>query len=160
MKTSQTLFTLAILAGASLITAFALPFNSQQKAPFADKYWILESGSVTPAIDLDGDGKADTDIRVMLEDCQKDDAEMYKTGGKVMKHDGKLRCDEEEEAVITEKGTWTYDAATKQLTSKDNSSSKPQTVTVKEATATKMVVTYVFTSTKGKHTINAVYKAK
>lgn len=159
MKTSQTLFTLAILAGASLITAFALPFNSHQKAPFADKYWIFESSVVTPAIDLDGDGKPDNDIRVMLEDCEKDDAEMFKTGGILMKHEGKNRCDEEDE-VITESGTWKYDAATKQLTSKHHNTSKPQTVTVKEVTATKMVLNYVFTSAKGKHTINAVYKAK
>lgn len=159
MKTSQALFTLAILAGASLITAFTLPFNTRQKAPFADKYWILESSTVSPAIDLNGDGKPDSDIRVMLEDCERDDAEMYKTGGTVMKHEGKNRCDEEEE-VITESGTWNYDAATKQLTVKHHNTSKPQVMTVKEATASKMVVSNVFTSSKGKHTIVAIYKTK
>lgn len=159
MRSSFTWIDLAVLTGSTIFAVLTFSFDSKEKVPFADKYWILESSTITPAIDLDMDGKADTDIRVMLEDCERDDAEMFKSGGKIMKHDGKDRCDEEEEEV-TESGTWTYDAATKQLTSKHNRASKPQTVLVKEVNASKMTVQYTFTSAKGKHLINAVYKVK
>ncbi|WP_127124399.1 lipocalin family protein [Pseudoflavitalea rhizosphaerae] len=157
MKTSQTFLALTILISASIATAFTIP--ADQKAPFADKYWILESSVVSPAIDLNMDGKADTDIRVMLEDCEKDDAEMYKTGGTVMKHEGASKCDEEEETV-TESGNWKYNAGTKQLTVKHHDTDKPQTMTVKEVSGNKMVVTTTFTSGKGKHNVTAVYKLK
>ena len=148
---------MAILLSASLATAFTLP--TIQKAPFADKYWKLESSVVSPAIDLNMDGKADTDIRVMLEDCEKDDAEMYRTGGTVMKHEGASKCDEEDEDV-SESGTWQYNAGTKQLTIKHHDTGKPQTMTVKEVSGNKMVVVSEFTSSKGKHSITAVFKAK
>ena len=157
MKTSQVSCALTILISASLVTAFTLP--ADQKASFADKYWKFESSVVSPAIDLDMDGKADTDIRVMLEDCEKDDAEMYKTGGTVMKHEGANKCDEEDESV-SESGSWEYNATTKQLTVKHHNTDKPQTMTVKEVSGNKMVVTSTFTSSKGKHNITAVYKLK
>lgn len=157
MKTSQTLLALTIFIGASIATAFTFP--ADQKAAFADKYWILESSVVSPAIDLNMDGKADTDLRVMMEDCEKDDAEMFKTGGTVMKHEGANKCDEEDETV-SESGTWQYNAATKQLTVKHHNTDKPQTMTVKEVSGNKMIVTSTFTSAKGKHNITAIYKLK
>lgn len=158
MKTSRIIFSVSALLSAAVITAFHLP-AIDQKAPFADKFWKLESSVVTPAVDLDMDGKADTDIRVMMEDCEKDDAEMYKSGGKVMKHNGANKCDEDDEEVL-ESGTWEYNATTKQLTIKHHDTRKAQTATVKEVSGNKMVVVSSFTSSKGKHSITAVYKAK
>lgn len=130
-----------------------------QAVAFTDKYWHLESSTVSPAIDLNMDGKEDTDIRVMLQDCEKDDAEMFRKDGKVMKDEGAAKCDEEEEA-ISESGAWTYNAATRQLTVKHHDTNKPQTLTVKEVSGNRMVLSYDFSSTKGKHNITAVYKAK
>lgn len=158
MKTSQIIFSLSAIVSITVITAFNLP-DTDQKFPFADKFWKLESSVVAPAIDLDMDGKADTDIRVMMEDCEKDDAEMYKTGGKVMKHNGTNKCEEEDEAVV-ESGTWEYNATTKQLTIKHHDTRKAQTATIKEVSGNRMIVVSSFTSAKGKHTITAVYKAK
>lgn len=149
----------ATLAGGIVITAFSQPVAMDQKAPFADKYWLLESSTVVPAIDLNMDGKPDNDIRVMLEDCNKDDAEMFKTGGKLMKHNGAKKCDEDEETV-EESGDWTYNAATKEITSHHYDTDKPQTVILKEVSAGKMIVSYTFKSSKGNHTITATYKAK
>ncbi len=76
----------------------------------------------------------------------------------VMKHGGASKCDEEE--TVPESGTWEYNAATKQLTVKHHDTRKSQTITVKEVAGNRMVVTTVFTSGKGKHSITAVYKAK
>ncbi|MGN6416071.1 MAG: lipocalin family protein [Pseudobacter sp.] len=159
MKSSFTWTDLAVLTGSTIFAVMTYSFDTKEKLPFTDKYWVMESSTIIPAIDVDMDGKADTDIRVMLEDCERDDAEMFKSGGKIMKHDGKNRCDEEEE-LVTESGTWTYDAATRQLTSKHYETSKPQTVVIKEVNAGKMTVQYSFKSAKGNHTITAVYKLK
>lgn len=126
---------------------------------FADKYWVLESSVVEPAIDLNMDGKADTDIRVMLEKCDLDDAEMFKSDGKLLKDFGASKCDEEE-TNGKEVGNWKFDPATKQITSKHDDTEKPQVVTVKEVSGNKMVVTYKFTSSKGDHTITGIYKSR
>lgn len=159
MNTRLIFRTACALAGVLVFTSFGRPAATNQKAPFADKYWILESSTVVPAIDLNMDGKPDNDIRVMLEDCNKDDAEMYKTGGKLMRHNGTKKCDDEEE-LVEESGTWVYNADTKQITSHHYDTEKPQTVNVKEVSANRMVLTYVFKSAKGNHTITAVLKVK
>lgn len=130
-----------------------------QTTAFTGKYWYLESSHVEPAIDLNMDGKADTDIRVMLEDCDKDDAEMYRADGKILKDFGSVKCDEEDKNG-KEVGSWTFDAATRQITAKHDDTEKPQSVTIKEISGNKMVMTYTFTSSKGDHTITAVFKAK
>ncbi|NML23434.1 hypothetical protein HHL16_21320 [Pseudoflavitalea sp. G-6-1-2] len=160
MKPFNQLLTVSAVAATIAITAFAIPSATEQSAPFTEKFWVLESGSIVPAIDVSGDGKPDKDIRAMLEDCELDDAEMYKSGGKVMKHQGKVKCDEEDETTM-ESGTWKYNAATKQLTIHHYDTEKPQTLIVKEVTATKMVCTYEFTTPKGsKHLITGVFKVK
>ena len=154
-------FVQLLTAGAimAVITAFSLPADPKQSA-FTDKYWVLESSTIVPAIDVSGDGKPDNDIRAMLEDCEKDDGEMYKSGGKTFKHNGKVKCDEEDESVA-ESGTWKYNAATRQLTVHHYDTEKPQTLLVKEITSGKMVCTYEFTTPKGsKHLITGVFKAK
>jgi len=158
MKTIQQFRTLITLAIVLVIMAFGLPHSTQQ-APFTGKYWVLESSTVVPAVDLTMDGKPDSDIRVMMAKCELDDAEMYKTDGKIMKDQGAKKCEEDDEQV-EEVGTWKYDAGKKQFTKKHYDTDKPQVVTLKEISATKMVLTYVFKSAKGSHTATAVYKTK
>ncbi|WP_315823553.1 hypothetical protein [Paraflavitalea speifideaquila] len=120
----------------------------------------MESSTVVPAVDLNMDGKPDKDIRVMMEDCDLDDGEMYKTNGKTMKDNGRNKCDEEDEQVV-ESGTWTYDAASKQITVHHYNTDKPQTHTLKEISGSRMVLTYTFKTPKGSsHTITAVLRAK
>lgn len=159
MNTKQKLRTIAALTAVGISTSFTQPAASSQHAPFTGKYWLLESSTVSPAIDLNMDGKPDTDIRVMQEDCEKDDAEMYKSDGKLMKNNGSRKCDDEEEAV-EESGTWKYNAATKEITVHHYNTEKPQTVILKEVSGNKMVLSYTFKSTKATHIITAIYKAK
>lgn len=147
---------LGIIAG---ITSFETPESTNQSASFADKFWKVETITVSPAIDLDMDGKPDTDMKVMMEDCDKDDAEMFKSNNKIMKDGGEEKCDEEEEDIF-ESGTWKYDAAAKKITIKHHNTEKPSTATVKEVSATRLVLTSTFTSNKGNHNIIAVYKVK
>ncbi|MGX5819501.1 hypothetical protein ACWKWU_14995 [Chitinophaga lutea] len=159
MNTKHFFRAAAALSVVSAVTAFIPAAPAAQQAPFADKFWILESSVVTPAIDLNMDGKPDTDIRVMMEDCEKDDTEMYKTGGKLIKNTGNVKCDEDEESQF-ESGTWQYDAATKKLTHHHYDTEKPETVIVKEVSANRLVISREFTSNKGKHTITATLRAK
>ena len=126
---------------------------------FTDKYWKLETITVSPAVDLDMDGKPDTDMRILLADCQKDDAEMYKSNNKVMKHEGSEKCDEEDPQE-SEVGTWKYDVSTKKLTLNKTDYNKPEVLTVKEVSSGKLVLTGTFRSKNTEHLIHAVYKAK
>lgn len=129
-----------------------------QSAPFADKYWKISTITVSPAVDLDLDGKPDTDMRILIEDCDKDNAEMYHSNKKIIEHVGKVRCDEYDEEIV-EKGTWKYDAATQKLTM-DMKDTGRQVVTVVEAASRRLVLHYPFMAKDGKHLVRAVYSVK
>jgi hypothetical protein len=160
MQTIHLFRALSVLTIVLVTASFLKPVSNNQQAPFTGKYWILESSTVVPAIDLNMDGKPDNDIRVMMEDCELDDGEMYKADGKLMKDQGRKKCDEDDEQVM-ESGTWTYDAAAKKITVHHYDTDKPQTHTLKELSGNKMVLTYIFKTSKGSsHTITAVLKAK
>ncbi|NML23433.1 lipocalin family protein [Pseudoflavitalea sp. G-6-1-2] len=160
MKPLNTILPAAALAAALAITAFALPAKQEQTPSFADKYWLMESGSIVPATDLNADGKPDSDLRNFLEDCEKDDTEMFRSNGKFVKNLGKQKCVEGEDAEY-EDGSWTYNSATKQLTIKQNEVPQPIVISIKELTATKLVGTFEFTSPQGqKVMITGVYKLK
>lgn len=150
-----------LLASIVMITVMAFTYNkvSTPNEAFTDKYWKLETITVSPAVDLDMDGKPDTDMRILLEDCQKDDAEMYKSNNKLMKDEGSEKCDDEDPQQ-SEVGTWKYDASTKTLTINKNDSEKPQLLTIKEVSSGKLVVTGTFKSKNATHLIHAVYKVK
>lgn len=161
MKNSKAIIPIAAaVAGTLIFTAFGVPSMPVQQPSFSDKYWVMESSTIVPAADMNGDGKPDADLRDILEDCDKDDAEMFRSDGKLMTHHGTKKCDSDEEE-ITEMGTWKYDPATKQITTNQDGMAKPHVVTIKELTASKMVATFDFTSTDGqKHTVTGTYKVK
>lgn len=154
-----------VLTAAIILSLVALSHEkvsggeSAQNEAFTDKYWKVETMTVSPAVDLDMDGKPDTDVRVLLEECEKDDAEMYKSNNKVMKHGGSEKCDEEDPDE-SEVGTWKYDASTRSLTVHHYDTRKPQVLTIKEVSSGKLVLTRTFQSNKGEHLIHAVLRAK
>lgn len=160
MKKSPTIVALTALTGALVITAFGLPSIPEQQTSFSDKYWILESSSIVPAADLNLDGKPDADLHAIMEECDKDDAEMFKSNGKLMTHHGNNKCNDDEEEVI-ESGTWKYDAAAKQITILQADVEKQLVTTIKELTANKMVAVQEFTDADGKkHVITGTYRTK
>lgn len=143
-----------------MITAFGFPSAPQQQASFSDKYWVLESSSIVPAADLNLDGKPDASLFEIMEECDKDDAEMFKSNGKYMTHHGNNKCNSDEEEVI-ESGTWKYDAAAKKITIHQIDVEQPQVATIKELSANKMVVVREFTYTDGKkHVITGTYRTR
>lgn len=157
MKNSKLIILTAAVAGTLIFTGFGAPV---QQPSFSDKYWVLESSSIVPAADMNLDGKPDADMRDIMEDCDKDDAEMFRSDGKMVTHHGTNKCDSDEEEII-ESGTWKYNPATKQITSHQIGMEEILVTTIKELTASKMVAVYNFTSTDGqKHTITGTYRLK
>lgn len=160
MKNSKTIIAFTAVTGTLIFTAFGFRSIPEQQPSFSGKYWLLESSSIVPAADMNGDGKPDADLRDIMEDCDKDDAEMFRSDGKLMTHHGTNKCSGDEEEIV-ELGTWKYDPAAKQITTNQAGMEKPHVVTIKELTASKMVATFDFTSPDGqKHTITGTYKVK
>jgi hypothetical protein len=131
---------------------------SAQQAAFEDKYWQLVTITVSPAVDLDLDGTPDTDMRILLEDCDKDDAEMFSSHHKILKHTGTIKCDEEQ-ADEVESGTWEYEPASKKLTTR-RQGADPQTLTVAGVTSNRLVLHYTLTAKDGDHLVTAIFKVK
>jgi len=160
MKKNKIIIAIVAVTGALVITAFGFPSVPEQQTSFSDKYWVLESSSIVPAADLNLDGKPDASLFAIMEECDKDDAEMFKSNGKYMTHHGNNKCNDNEEEVI-ESGTWTYAPATKQITIHQIDVEQPQVTTIRELSANRMVAVREFTSTDGKkHTITGTYKTK
>ncbi len=146
-----------------LVTAIAFTVKPHQTAvpSFTDKYWKIESITVSPAVDLDMDGKPDADATILLEECDRDDAEMYKSDRTIIKHAGTKKCDDDD-PLEEEVGEWSYNEATKTITqTRYDSDREPASLTVKEVSASKLVLQSSFTTTKNTvHQLTAVYKLK
>lgn len=143
-----------------LIIALAICISlqaSQYSSPFGNKYWIIESSTIEPALDLDLDGKPDTDILKITPACEKDDARLFRADGIIITNRGKVSCEEDEETE-EETGEWTYEASSKKLTMHNFESRKPVITTLTEISANRIVT--VSKNANGKHTIKTVLKAK
>lgn len=155
-------FLVVVLSGWTIIGAavgeLGQPLNKTetlQQTNFTDRPWKVKTLSALPAIDWDLDGKVETDILSKLEDCQRDDLLILARNGAVLRDAGKRLC-EDEDPGKRETGSWTYDAATKRLTVKEDD--RPQVYRVVENTTGKLVLVYQWKTPKGKfHEITAVY---
>ncbi|ADQ18012.1 lipocalin family protein [Leadbetterella byssophila] len=132
---------------------------SQYSSPFGNKYWIIESSTIQPALDLDLDGKPDTDILKITPACEKDDALLFRADGTILTHRGKVKCEDDEETE-EETGEWTYDASSKKFTLHYFDSRKPVVATLTEISANRIVAVETHKSAKGQHTIKTVLKVK
>lgn len=139
-----------------LLSAFN-GYNSS--SPFGNKYWLIESSTIYPALDINQDGRPDTDLSAYREACEKDDADLFKEDGTIITNRGKVVCDEYDKQE-EKTGTWLYDPATKKLTIKKDESRKAAEYTVKEASANRVVLVTEHKSSKNVHTITTVFKAK
>lgn len=155
MKTIQ----VAVLVTAGVISSAASwhsgPWATRQDSPFGDGYWILKSVTIHPALDVDMDGKPDTDLLILREACERDDASKYESDGLIRTDHGPTRCDDEEERE-EETGTWSYDATTKILTMDHYDTDKPMTATVTSASSKQVVLTSRHESAYGTHMITTV----
>jgi hypothetical protein len=130
-----------------------------QKSPFGDRYWTVTSITINPPLDVNLDGKPDTDLRILVPACEKDDAERYSDDVYIIIHRGTTLCDEEEERT-EEFGTWSYDKKTKQLTVEKYDSEQVIEATVESASDSEIVFVSKHQSSYGSHTIRTRFKPK
>ncbi len=158
-KNRHSVITTCITLAISAIAFTSKTQNSSQR--FTDKYWVVESVTVSPSIDLDLDGKPDTDMTILIEECEKDDALMFKSDNTLIQHVGEKKCDDDD-PIEEEVGEWSYNESTKTLTqNRFDSDGKPQSALIKSVSPTKLVIHTSFTTTNNKeHLVVAVYKAK
>ncbi|MVM41966.1 hypothetical protein GO730_37080 [Spirosoma sp. HMF3257] len=112
---------LAAIATLSLVTSSCKkgddgvqPANNSSTPAFVGKNLIMTSFQVDPAIDLDGDGKLDTDLTVFLRACDKDNTIVFEKNGTLSGSNGQLSCsDDESDPSAIKPSHWTYNEQTK-----------------------------------------------
>ncbi len=88
------------------------------------KTYRIASFTITPGVDLDGDGKPDTDLTILMDECKLDDTVTLQAGGKISVSFGATKCPDDNS---TDGGTWTYDDTRKTLKTVDKD--EPTSVT-------------------------------
>ncbi|HVZ38448.1 MAG TPA: lipocalin family protein [Candidatus Kapabacteria bacterium] len=75
-----------------------------------DKTWKVTEVTSDPAVDLNGDGKANTDLIASGEipECQLDDTDVYHSDGTFEADHGALKCSPQERAKDV--GRWSFNA--------------------------------------------------
>ena len=112
--------------------------EGQDTHGFTEKEWKLDAMTVSPAVDLDGDGVPDSDLIQFMDDCDKDDITIFRKNSKVITNYGPLKCDNESQEEET--GTWSYQESTKKLTLHEEGSSLEVEVT--ESTSNRFAFRY------------------
>ncbi|SFD88349.1 hypothetical protein [Spirosoma endophyticum] len=92
------------------------PMATDNNLIFVGKNLRMTSFEVNPAIDLDGDGKLDTDLTVFLRDCEKDNNLVFEKNGQLSGSNGPLACsDNETDPSVAQPSHWTYNEQTKTI---------------------------------------------
>lgn len=85
---------------------------------FVGKTYRIAAFTLNPALDLNGDGKPDTDLTILFDDCRKDDTVTFETGGKIKVGFGNKLCNDDD-PNNRDGGTWTFDEGRKILKTVD-----------------------------------------
>lgn len=131
--------------------------NPDGTPAFVDKNWLAVSSTVSPKIDLNGDGVPDEDLYTPLPDCEKDDKIIFQRDGKYMLDNGAKRCNANDPAQ-EQLGTWTYTAANKTILIKGTEGDEQHWV-VQESTATRLKMQNTTAIEGTNYTITVVLKA-
>ncbi|RIV20664.1 hypothetical protein DYU11_21760 [Fibrisoma montanum] len=91
------------------------PGNGTSVPSFVGKKWQMTAFTLDPAIDLDGDGKLDSDLTRFLRACDLDNTVTFERGGKMTGDAGRLRCDDSTDPSPVKPSTWSYDDQSKKL---------------------------------------------
>lgn len=120
MSLSPSLRSLALAATLlAALTACKKDSNDPTPTPdngptFVGKKWSIQAMTLSPKVDLDGDGTLDDNLLVLMPDCSKDDLVIFQGDKKVTNENGSSRCDDDEPAT-EQTGTWEYQQAASSL---------------------------------------------
>ncbi|GEM_PF-1192873 len=132
---------------------------AKRSSPFDDRYWLVESIIIHPALDLNRDGKPETDLLKLLPTCERDNVDLYRKDGLIITEWGTLNCDEDEENGI-ETGIWSFDPDTQTLTVEKYDSHEPIIAKVSTTTDNRIELLSTYISEKGFHTIKTILKSQ
>lgn len=97
------------------------PLN--RKPQFIDKTWEIDSWDLTTPVDIDDDGRVETDLMDLLDRCEEDNLITFSADGRLLESPGDDLCDDDEPG---EKHTynWSYERSSQTLTLKDPQTGK------------------------------------
>ncbi|SEM75437.1 hypothetical protein SAMN05216436_10788 [bacterium A37T11] len=155
-KQSVHLYLAICLAGAAC-SKFNDKKEESNDTGFKDKKWIIDKAQVSPALDLDGDGQKETDIKSTYNECDLDDYTVYKGDGNMVNNTGSIKCEANEpQEEIT--GIWSYNESTHKLTMTETGED-PAIMDVVSSTSNQLFLSYPITQADGTvYTITITFK--
>lgn len=110
--------------------------NGDFVASFVGVRWQMAEFKLDPALDIDGDGKPDSDLMRFLRPCDLDNTIVFERSGRMSGDNGKVTCDDDHNDPAANKpGSWTYDNVTKLLRIVDGDDGSVSEWIVVDATA-------------------------
>ena len=137
------------------------PTSTKNNLMFVGKDLRMTSFQINPAIDLDGDGKLDTDLTVFLRDCEKDNTLVFEKNGQLSGNEGQLACSNNEtDSSVAKPSHWTYNEQTKTIhIVKDNDATDVSDWKVLEASASGLKVEISITEPSKSYKTIMTFKA-
>lgn len=114
--------------------------------------WLQTAGTVDPGIDF-GTGTPITDVYAFMDDCDKDDLIIFKTGGVVTTDEGATKCDPDDEQSYDD----TYTISSDENTVSINYDGEIEQITIVSINDTEMVAKTVFEEDGTTYTLTSTF---
>jgi hypothetical protein len=118
--------------------------------------WKLASLTISPAIDLNGDGTPDSDLTPFVSACNKDDVTNFKSDKTYTMDEGASKCNAADPQVF-ENGTWSFSSDESKITLTPTGSPDSDTYTITELTESTLKYTETQSDSSGNYTFTATW---
>jgi hypothetical protein len=118
--------------------------------------WKLSSLTISPAIDLNGDGTPDSDLTPFVSACNKDDVTIFKSDKTYTMDEGATKCSATDPQVF-ENGTWAFSADESKITLTPTGSPDADTYTITELNENTLKYTETQSDSSGTYTFTATF---
>lgn len=99
------------------------PLN--RKPQFIDKTWEIEAWDLITPVDIDDDGRLETDLMDLLDPCDEDNLMTFSGDGRFLENSGEDICDDDVAGEI-HTYNWSYERSTQMLNLKDAQTGKKE----------------------------------